>query len=95
MAPVLVVTSSRGIARIKGADYKSVRRIPINVLNVGSHRGRMLQDILCDVEDTEMTKVGWDLFTKIRCRLVIQLGSMTTNFYRYPHIAELLWTMMR
>lgn len=74
LAPVLIIATNRGFAKIRGTDYKSPHGIPIDLLDrlmiisttpySDSEILRILE-IRCEEEDVEMAKDAIDLLTKI------------------------------
>jgi RuvB-like protein 2 len=74
LAPVLIIATNRGVARIRGTDYKSPHGIPIDLLDrlmiipTTSYSDTEILRILeirCEEEDVEMSKDAIDLLTKI------------------------------
>eukprot|EP01006_Ploeotia_vitrea_P038076 TRINITY_DN66208_c10_g2_i1.p1 TRINITY_DN66208_c10_g2~~TRINITY_DN66208_c10_g2_i1.p1 ORF type:complete len:488 (-),score=53.27 TRINITY_DN66208_c10_g2_i1:112-1575(-) len=74
LAPVLIIATNRGIAKIRGTNYKSPHGIPIDLLDrlmiisttaYSSAEVKKILDIRCEEEDVEMTKDALDLLTKI------------------------------
>merc|ERR1711988_1468437 len=74
MAPVLVVATNRGIAQIRGTNYKSPHGIPIDLLDrlliisTSPYTEAEIHQILkirCEEEDVEMTDDALELLTKI------------------------------
>jgi RuvB-like protein 2 len=74
LAPVLIIATNRGFAKIRGTDYKSPHGIPIDLLDrlmiistVPYSDAEILRilEIRCEEEDVEMTKDAIDLLTKI------------------------------
>ena len=74
LAPVLIIATNRGFARIRGTDYKSPHGIPIDLLDrlmiittTPYSEGEILKilEIRCEEEDVEMSKDALDLLTKI------------------------------
>jgi len=74
MAPVLVIATNRGIAKIRGTNYKSPHGIPIDLLDrlmiistspyTESETKKILL-IRCEEEDVEMKDDALDLLTRI------------------------------
>lgn len=74
LAPVLIIATNRGFAKIRGTDYKSPHGIPIDLLDrlmiistvpySDNEVARILQ-IRCEEEDVEMSKDALELLTKI------------------------------
>ena len=74
LAPVLIIATNRGFAKIRGTNYKSPHGIPIDLLDrlmiistVAYTEAEMqrILEIRCEEEDVEMSKDGMDLLTKI------------------------------
>ena len=74
LAPVLIIATNRGFAKIRGTNYKSPHGIPIDLLDrlmiisTTAYSEAELQRILeirCEEEDVEMAKDALDLLTKI------------------------------
>jgi RuvB-like protein 2 len=74
LAPVLIIATNRGFAKIRGTEYKSPHGIPIDLLDrlmiisTGAYSESEVQRILeirCEEEDVEMSKDALDLLTKI------------------------------
>merc|ERR1711907_816381 len=74
LAPVLVIATNRGFAKIRGTNYKSPHGIPIDLLDrlmiistVAYTEPEMqrILEIRCEEEDVEMSKDAMDLLTKI------------------------------
>jgi RuvB-like protein 2 len=74
LAPVLIIATNRGFARIRGTDYKSPHGIPIDLLDrlmiipttpYSDSEILKILEIRCEEEDVEMTKDAIDLLTKI------------------------------
>ncbi len=74
LAPVLIVATNRGFAKIRGTNYKSPHGIPIDLLDrlmiisTTAYSEAELQRILeirCEEEDVEMASDAMDLLTKI------------------------------
>lgn len=74
LAPVLIIATNRGFAKIRGTDYKSPHGIPIDLLDrlmiisttpYSDAEVQRILDIRCEEEDVEMTKDALDLLTKI------------------------------
>lgn len=74
LAPVLIIATNRGFARIRGTDYKSPHGIPIDLLDrlmiitttpYSDAEILRILEIRCEEEDVEMTKEALDLLTKI------------------------------
>lgn len=74
LAPVLIIATNRGFAKIRGTDYKSPHGIPIDLLDrlmiisttpyTEPEISRILE-IRCEEEDVEMSQDALDLLTKI------------------------------
>merc|ERR1719199_390710 len=73
-APVLVIATNRGIAKIRDTDYKSPHGIPLDLLDraliistepYSEKELRKILDIRAEEEDVEMTEDAKDLLTKI------------------------------
>ena len=74
LAPVLIIATNRGFAKIRGTDYKSPHGIPIDLLDrlmiisttpYSETEIQRILEIRCEEEDVEMTKDALDLLTKI------------------------------
>lgn len=74
LAPVLIIATNRGIAKIRGTNYKSPHGIPIDLLDrlmiisttaYSSAEMKRILQIRCDEEDVEMDRDAMDLLTKI------------------------------
>ena len=74
LAPVLIIATNRGFAKIRGTDYKSPHGIPIDLLDrlmiistAAYTEGeiRRILEIRCEEEDVEMAPDALDLLTKI------------------------------
>ena len=74
LAPVLIIATNRGFAKIRGTSYKSPHGIPIDLLDrlmiipTGPYSEAEVQRILeirAEEEDVEMNKDALDLLTKI------------------------------
>ena len=74
LAPVLIIATNRGFAKIRGTDYKSPHGIPIDLLDrlmiisTTSYSESEIMHILqirCEEEDVEMNKNALELLTKI------------------------------
>ncbi len=74
MAPVLVIATNRGIAKIRGTNYKSPHGIPIDLLDrlmiistspYTEAETKKILVIRCEEEDVEMTAPALDLLTRI------------------------------
>lgn len=74
LAPVLIIATNRGFAKIRGTDYKSPHGIPIDLLdrlmiisttNYSEGEIRRILEIRCEEEDVEMVADALDLLTKI------------------------------
>ncbi|XP_044500272.1 uncharacterized protein LOC123221463 [Mangifera indica] len=72
MAPILVVATSRGIARIRGTNYKAAHGIPMDLLNrlliistkpYTRDQFRKILEISCQEEDVEMIEDAKQLLT--------------------------------
>mmetsp|Transcript_36026 Transcript_36026/g.70883 ORF Transcript_36026/g.70883 Transcript_36026/m.70883 type:complete len:384 (-) Transcript_36026:208-1359(-) len=74
MAPVLVIATNRGIAKIRGTDYSSPHGIPLDLLDrlmivstepYASDEMRKILAVRCEEEDVEMAEDALDLLTTI------------------------------
>lgn len=74
LAPVLVIATNRGFAKIRGTTYKSPHGIPIDLLDrlmiisttpYSESEVQRILDIRCEEEDVEMTSEARELLTKI------------------------------
>jgi len=74
LAPVLIIATNRGLAKIRGTNYKSPHGIPIDLLDrlmiisTTAYSDSEIQRILeirCEEEDVEMSPDALDLLTKI------------------------------
>ena len=74
LAPVLIIATNRGFAKIRGTDYKSPHGIPIDLLDrlmiisttpYSETEVRRILEIRCEEEDVEMATEALDLLTKI------------------------------
>jgi len=74
MAPVLIIATNRGFAKIRGTNYKSPHGIPIDLLDrlmiistkpYTEAEVQRILDIRGEEEDVEMSKDAMDLLTKI------------------------------
>jgi len=74
LAPVLIIATNRGFAKIRGTDYKSPHGIPIDLLDrlmiisttpYSESEVRRILEIRCEEEDVEMATEALDLLTKI------------------------------
>mmetsp|Transcript_23918 Transcript_23918/g.49844 ORF Transcript_23918/g.49844 Transcript_23918/m.49844 type:complete len:484 (+) Transcript_23918:36-1487(+) len=74
MAPVLVIATNRGIAKIRGTNYKSPHGIPIDLLDrlmiistspYSESETKKILVIRCEEEDVEMKEDALDLLTRI------------------------------
>lgn len=74
LAPVLIIATNRGFAKIRGTDYKSPHGIPIDLLDrlmiistapYSEGEIHRILEIRCEEEDVEMSKEALDLLTKI------------------------------
>jgi RuvB-like protein 2 len=74
LAPVLIIATNRGFAKIRGTDYKSPHGIPIDLLDrlmiistnaYSEGEIRRILEIRCEEEDVEMATDALDLLTKI------------------------------
>lgn len=74
LAPVLIIATNRGFARIRGTDYKSPHGIPIDLLDrlmivstapYSEAEVQRILEIRAEEEDVEMSKDAMDLLTKI------------------------------
>lgn len=74
LAPVLIIATNRGLAKIRGTEYKSPHGIPIDLLDrlmiistaaySAAEVARILE-IRCEEEDVEMDRDALDLLTRI------------------------------
>merc|ERR1711957_575571 len=73
-APVLVIATNRGIAKIRGTDYESPHGIPLDLLDrlmivgtepCGKDDVRSILSVRCEEEDVEMSKNALELLTRI------------------------------
>jgi len=73
-APVLVIATNRGIAKIRGTDYESPHGIPLDLLDrlmivgtepYGKDDVRSILSVRCEEEDVEMSKNALELLTRI------------------------------
>ena len=74
LAPVLIIATNRGFAKIRGTNYKSPHGIPIDLLDrlmiistvaYSEAEIQRILEIRCEEEDVEMGKEAMDLLTKI------------------------------
>lgn len=74
MSPVLIIATNRGIAKIRGTNYKSPHGIPIDLLDrlmiisttaYSAAEIKKILEIRCEEEDVEMHPDAMDLLTKI------------------------------
>jgi RuvB-like protein 2 len=74
LSPVLIIATNRGIAKIRGTNYKSPHGIPIDLLDrlmiisttaYSEAEVRRILEIRCEEEDVEMSQDALDLLTKI------------------------------
>jgi len=74
MAPVLIMATNRGIAKIRGTHYKSPHGIPIDLLDrlmiisttpYSQNETKRILEIRCEEEDVEMTADALELLTRI------------------------------
>jgi len=74
LAPVLIIATNRGFAKIRGTEYKSPHGIPIDLLDrlmiISTHpyeeaEVRRILEIRGEEEDVEMSTDALDLLTKI------------------------------
>lgn len=74
LAPVLIIATNRGIAKIRGTNYKSPHGIPIDLLDrlmiistapYSAGEVKRILEIRCEEEDVEMNRDAMDLLTKI------------------------------
>lgn len=74
LAPVLIIATNRGIAKIRGTNYKSPHGIPIDLLDrlmiistvpYSAGEVKRILEIRCEEEDVEMERDALDLLTKI------------------------------
>lgn len=74
LAPVLIIATNRGFAKIRGTDYRSPHGIPIDLLDrlmiitttpYSDTEIRRILDIRCEEEDVEMATEALDLLTKV------------------------------
>ena len=102
LAPVLMVATNRGIAKIRGTQYKSPHGIPIDLLDrlmiisTTPYSDAELKKILtirCEEEDVEMEEDALDLLTRIGAetsmRYAIQM-IITASLVAYKRKAALV-----
>lgn len=86
LAPVLIMATNRGFAKIRGTDYKSPHGIPIDLLDrlmiisTGAYSESEVLRILeirCEEEDVEMAKDALDLLTKIAMETSLRYAIQT------------------
>lgn len=91
LAPVLIIATNRGFAKIRGTEYKSPHGIPIDLLDrlmiittspySESETMRVLE-IRCEEEDVEMSREALELLTKVgmetSLRYAIQMISLAS-----------------
>lgn len=74
LAPVLIIATNRGFAKIRGTDYKSPHGIPIDLLDrlmiisttpYAEKEISKILEIRCEEEDVEMSKEALELLTRI------------------------------
>ena len=74
MAPVLIIATNRGIAQIRGTQYKSPHGIPLDLLDrlmiistapYKEPEVKRILEIRCEEEDVEMLPEALDLLTRI------------------------------
>jgi RuvB-like protein 2 len=74
LAPVLIIATNRGFAKIRGTEYKSPHGIPIDLLDrlmiisttaYSEQEVQRILEIRCEEEDVEMNRDALDLLTKI------------------------------
>ena len=74
LAPVLIIATNRGFAKIRGTNYKSPHGVPIDLLDrlmiisttaYSEPEIQRILEIRCEEEDVEMSKDALDLLTKI------------------------------
>jgi RuvB-like protein 2 len=74
LAPVLIIATNRGFAKIRGTEYKSPHGIPIDLLDrlmiistapYSETEVQRILEIRCEEEDVEMNRDALDLLTKI------------------------------
>merc|ERR1712188_213597 len=74
LAPVLIIATNRGIAQIRGTQYKSPHGIPIDLLDrlmiisttpYSESETKRILEIRCEEEDVEMTPDALELLTRI------------------------------
>ena len=74
MAPVLVIATNRGIAKIRGTQYKSPHGIPLDLLDrlmivstvpYTEEETRRILAVRCEEENVEMAEDALELLTKI------------------------------
>jgi len=74
LAPVLIIATNRGFAKIRGTNYKSPHGIPIDLLDrlmiistvpYSEAEVQRILEIRCEEEDVEMAKDALELLTKI------------------------------
>lgn len=88
MAPIVIMASNRGVARIRGTDYRSPHGIPIDLLDrlliittqpYSEIEIHQIITIRCEEEDVDMADDAKDILTKIgsetSLRYAIQLIS--------------------
>eukprot|EP00904_Undaria_pinnatifida_P010648 jgi/Undpi1/6713/HiC_scaffold_20.g09192.m1 len=74
LAPVLIIATNRGIAKIRGTNYKSPHGIPIDLLDrlmivstvaYSDKEVKKILSIRCEEEDVEMSDDALELLTRI------------------------------
>jgi RuvB-like protein 2 len=74
LAPVLIIATNRGFAKIRGTDYKSPHGIPVDLLDrlmiistvpYAESEVQRILEIRCEEEDVEMSPDAMELLTKI------------------------------
>ena len=101
LAPVVIMATNRGIARIRGTNYKSPHGIPIDLLDrlliiptepYKAPEIKQILDIRCEEEDVEMTDEAKDLLTRIATETSLRPVFFAAGFLfplpcarTYPH----------
>jgi RuvB-like protein 2 len=76
LSPVLITATNRGIAKIRGTQYKSPHGLPLDLLDrlmiistteYSEDEMRKILTIRCEEEDVEMEDDAMDLLTRIAC----------------------------
>jgi len=74
LAPVLVIATNRGIAKIRGTEYKSPHGVPLDLLDrlmivstapYTREETRRILSVRCEEEDVEMSDDALELLTRI------------------------------